>query len=55
MDWIEQWFGVNPDGGDGSLEKLLIVGLVVFVVALGASLNTGVRRWVRRVLAARQS
>ena len=24
-------------------------------VALGASLNTGVRRWVRRVLAARQS
>ena len=20
MDFIEQWFGVSPDGGDGSLE-----------------------------------
>ena len=51
MDWIEQWLGINPDGGDGSLEKLLIVGLVICVAALGASLNSRVRQWVRRVLA----
>src|SRR6516164_5896304 len=22
MDWIERWFGVSPDGGDGSTEAL---------------------------------
>ena len=31
MDWIERWFGLNPDGGDGSLEMLLLVGLLVCV------------------------
>jgi hypothetical protein len=29
MDWIEAWFGLNPDAGDGSLERLLLVGLAV--------------------------
>lgn len=23
MDWIERWFGVAPDNGDGSLEILM--------------------------------
>jgi hypothetical protein len=23
MDWIERWFGVAPDNGDGSLEMLI--------------------------------
>jgi hypothetical protein len=30
MDWIERWFGVSPDNGDGSLEWL------VLCVAIGA-------------------
>ena len=34
MDFIEQWFGISPDGGDGSLEVLWIVGIVVVVMAL---------------------
>ena len=34
MDFIEQWFGVSPDGGDGSLEVLYIVALVVVVAAV---------------------
>ena len=34
MDFIERWFGVSPDGGDGSLEVLWIVGIVVAVAAL---------------------
>jgi len=25
MDWIERWLGVSPDGGDGSLELLLLL------------------------------
>jgi hypothetical protein len=32
VDWIEQWFGLNPDGGDGSIEAMAIVG-VIFVAA----------------------
>ena len=26
MDFIERWFGVSPDGGDGTLELLYIGG-----------------------------
>jgi hypothetical protein len=33
MDFIEQWFGVSPDGGDGSTEALYILAVVV-VIAL---------------------
>jgi hypothetical protein len=32
MDWIEMLFGLAPDGGDGSLEKLIsLAGLLVLV------------------------
>jgi len=34
MDFIEQWFGISPDGGDGSLEVLWVVGIVAVVAAL---------------------
>ena len=34
MDFFEKWFGVSPDGGDGSLEVLWIVVIVVAVVAV---------------------
>lgn len=33
MDFIETWFGVSPDGGDGSLEMLWIAAIVVVVLA----------------------
>jgi len=33
MDWIEQWFGLAPDNGDGSVE-LLIMFTVAVVVAV---------------------
>ncbi|QKD16072.1 hypothetical protein [Mesorhizobium sp. NZP2077] len=33
MDFIEQWFGISPDGGDGSTEALYILA-VVAVLAL---------------------
>jgi hypothetical protein len=32
MDWIEQWFGIAPDNGDGTLE-LLIMLIVAAVIA----------------------
>ena len=31
MDFIERWFGVSPDGGDGSLEMLYLIAIVVVV------------------------
>ena len=34
MDFIEQWFGVSPDHGDGSLEVFWIVAIVVVVAAI---------------------
>jgi hypothetical protein len=34
MDFIEQWFGVSPDGGDGSLELLWLAAIIVAVLAV---------------------
>jgi hypothetical protein len=36
MDWIEQWFGIAPDNGDGTLE-LLIVLVVAAVIVLAVA------------------
>ncbi len=35
MDFIERWFGISPDGGDGSTELLYIV-VIAAVLALVA-------------------
>jgi hypothetical protein len=42
MDFIEQWFGVSPDNGDGTLE-LLYVAAGIAIVATFAW-----RAWRRR-------
>jgi hypothetical protein len=34
MDWIEQWFGLNPDGGDGSIEAAIMVAVIVVAVTI---------------------
>jgi hypothetical protein len=34
MDFIERWFGLSPDGGDGSTEFLYIVVLAAVVVLI---------------------
>jgi hypothetical protein len=38
MDFIEQWFGISPDGGDGSTEALIIIAVVAVGVAVIAGL-----------------
>ena len=62
MDWIEQWFGISPDNGDGSLELLLVLVCVSVVSLFAISVNPRWRRLVGRYLtrpakaaAARQS
>ena len=41
MDLIEKWFGVSPDGGDGSLEVLYIVAAVALVAAIVSRARIG--------------
>jgi hypothetical protein len=34
-DWIEPTFGVHPDGGNGSLERLIVAGLLAATTTFG--------------------
>jgi hypothetical protein len=44
MHFIERYFGFSPDGGDGSMEILVAMMLVVIVVAIGLRLATTLAR-----------
>jgi hypothetical protein len=39
MDFIERWFGISPDGGDGSTE-LIYLGVLVAVLAVAILFKT---------------
>jgi hypothetical protein len=43
MDWVERWFGVAPDNGDGSLELLLTLCVVAAAPIIAASLHRRTR------------
>jgi len=51
MDWIERWFGISPDNGDGSLEMLYLVALAVSAGLLFVACHRPTRRalneWLR--------
>jgi len=38
MDFIEQWFNFSPDDGDGAVEVLLIIALVIAVASISRSI-----------------
>ncbi len=42
--WIEGLFGVEPDGGDGSLEWMLVATLAVVTATLGLIARSEWRR-----------
>jgi uncharacterized protein YqgC (DUF456 family) len=48
-DWIEEVFGVDPDGGNGMLEWGIVIGLAAAALV---SITLAMREW-RRVRAAR--
>jgi hypothetical protein len=39
MDFIEQWFGISPDGDSGSVEFMILVVVVLLIVVLAITLR----------------
>jgi hypothetical protein len=46
MDWIERWFGVAPDNGDGSLEMLISLCAIAAALAAFAYLHSRTRTYL---------
>ena len=46
MDWIEQWLGIAPDNGDGSLELLILLCVIAAGVAAVAYLHPRTRAYL---------
>ena len=38
MEFIERYFGLSPDRGDGSVELLLVAALIAIIVGLALRL-----------------
>jgi hypothetical protein len=51
MDWIESWFGISPDGGNGVSELLIVVAGVAIVIAVVPALRQRAVRLLRRIVA----
>ncbi len=37
MDFIERFFGVGPDGGDGSAELMIVAAIVIVLAGVAAA------------------
>jgi hypothetical protein len=50
MDFIERWFGLSPDGGDGSTEALYIFAAVIIITLVLARRRVAglAQRWLDR-------
>lgn len=47
MDWIERIFGIDPDGGNGTLELLIAVALIVAILAIASRLYSNRSRYTK--------
>jgi hypothetical protein len=48
MQWIESLFGASPDHGDGSMERMIAVGILsVAVIAVTALVSARRLSWRR--------
>jgi hypothetical protein len=48
MDFIERWFGLSPDGGDGSTELLYIVAIALVLALVFGRRRIAKLLWGRR-------
>lgn len=51
-EWIEEIFGVDPDGGSGALEWLIVLGLLLVAGASTIAARYELRRARRSAIAA---
>ena len=49
MDWIERYFNVNPDHGDGTFEALIIILAALVVLASIPMVRRRFRALVTRI------
>jgi len=54
MDWIEQLFGVSPDGGDGTAEVAIVLACVVVLAAAVAMRVPQLRERMRLLFGSRR-
>ncbi len=50
MDWIEQLFGLSPDGGDGTTETLVVFVCCLVLEAVIYAVSPKTRAYVRGLL-----
>jgi hypothetical protein len=50
MDWIEQLFGVSPDGGDGTTEFMIVFAACVVIGIVIYAGGPRVKAYVRNLL-----
>jgi hypothetical protein len=50
MDWIEQLFGISPDGGDGTTEGLIVTACCIVVLVLLIVRFPKIRQFLGRVM-----
>jgi hypothetical protein len=43
MDWLEQWLGLNPDGGDGTIETAIVVAVIVIGLTIASLVSRRLR------------
>ncbi len=56
QDWIEERFGIDPDAGSGSIERLLVgVPLAIGAALAGSAIVSFLRRQFHRSSASRRT
>ena len=54
MDFIERWFGLSPDGGDGSVELMILAAVAVAVICIAVACIPALRTRVIRAIRSRR-
>jgi hypothetical protein len=51
MDWIEQLFGISPDGGDGTTEAMIVVVVGIAIAVILYVRGSQIKTFIRNLLA----